>query len=278
MNFFEKIIEFLRFEMEKPEPYGVFHIVSLLIIIALIFVICATKKNKSEQSLRVVLGTFGFISLILEIIKQLLFSTEFDAATNQMLWDYQWYAFPFQFCSTPMYAACIACFLKDCKVRRLLLAYLSFFTILGSLMVMLIPTTIYTSNTMINIHTTYLHAGGLVVSIFLLVHNHVKLEFKTVLDGLKIYSICVLTAIFLNHIIFKTGVLNGETFDMFFISPFFENDMPVFSIIEDYVHPVLYIGFYIFAFLFGASIVYSVSKGIAALSSKVRHLIYSHAN
>ena len=278
MNFFERMIEFLRFEMEKPEPYGIFHIISLLIIIALVFVIAGTKKNASDHGLRLVLGTYGFVSLILEIIKQLLFSTELDAATGNMIWDYQLYAFPFQFCSTPMYAACIACFMKDCKVRRALISYMSFFTILGSFMVMMIPTTIFTETTLINIHTTFLHAGGLVVSMFLIIHGHVKIEFKTVLSGLIVYAICVILANTLNVVVYESGILNGESFDMFFLSPYFENDMPVFSIIEDYVHPILYIGIYIFAFLLGASIVYSISKGIAALSSKVRHLIYSHAN
>ena len=37
----------------------------------------------------------GFIMLIFEIYKQVIFTYQVG--------HYQWYAFPFQFCSTPMY-------------------------------------------------------------------------------------------------------------------------------------------------------------------------------
>lgn len=277
MNLFEKIIESLRVQMEKPVPYGNFHLISLLVSVLLIIVICLTKNKKSERSLRFALGTYGFVSLVFEIIKQLLFSTTYDATTNTMIWDFQWYAFPFQFCSTPMYSACIACFLKDSKIRRALIGYLSFFTILGGLMVMLVPTTIYTSDAMINLHTTILHAGGLVLSLFLLIHGHVKLEYKSVLNGLIVFGICLAIANILNISIFKSGVLNGETFDMFFISPYFTNDMPVFSLIEKYVSPNLYIALYGVAFLLGSTIVYFISYGISTIYSKLSKFKLSHA-
>ena len=52
MNLFEKIIESLRVQMEKPVPYGNFHLISLLVSVLLIIVICLTKNKKSERSLR----------------------------------------------------------------------------------------------------------------------------------------------------------------------------------------------------------------------------------
>lgn len=270
MNYIEKIIEFFRFRMDTPKPYGSFHLISLLIVAILILFIYLNRKNKSELKLRIVLGLFGFSCLLFEIIKQLLFSTSYNPETNVFTWNYQWYVFPFQFCSTPMYAACIACCLKECKLRRALISYISFFTILGSLMVMLIPTDIYTTLTMVNIHTTLLHAGGLVTSLFLIITGYVRLEKKSLLRGLSVYLICVAIAQTLNITLFKTGILNGEVLDLFFISPYFKTSMPVFNLIDQVVNSAVYVLLYILAFLLGSSIVYGISRIVKAIRKHIR--------
>ena len=109
-------------------------------------------------------------------------------------WDYQWYAFPFQFCSTPMYAACIASLMKEWKIRKALLSYLGFFTILESFMVMLLPTDIYVEHLMVCLYTTVLHACGLVLSLFLLIHGYVKLQKSYFFSGFSIYVVCIIIA------------------------------------------------------------------------------------
>ena len=261
MNFIGKLIDSIKYEMEVPMPYGLFHLVTLLCIVICIVLICISNKKHSEFKLRFALGMFGYSSLILEIIKQLIWSTSYNPSTGITTWNYQWYGFPFQFCSTPMYAACIATFLKEGKLRRALTSYIGYFTILGSLMVMLVPTDIYQVHTLINIHTTVLHAGGLVLSLFLLIHRYVKPKWSYFFSGFIVYCICVLVAETLNVCVYKSGVLNGETFDMFFISPFFKTGMPVFTIVEQYVNDVVYVIIYVFAFMLGSSIVFFISRG-----------------
>ena len=268
MNYIERFIESIRFSMDTPKPYEAFHLISLLITAVLIVIISLNRKNKSELKLRLVLGIYGFSCLILEILKQLLFSSTYDPNSNILTWDFKWYSFPFQFCTTPMYAACIACFLKECKLRRALISYISFFTILGGIMVMLLPSDVYTRIVISNIHTTVLHAGGIVVSLFLIITGYVRLEKKSLLRGLFVYLTCVAVAQTLNVTLYKSGVLNGQTLDLFFISPYFKTSMPVFNLIDQVVDSVLYVILYVLAFLLGSSIVYGISRIVKSIRNR----------
>ena len=79
MNSFERFINFFRWEMEVPKPYGPFHLITLLIIAILVVIICLTRGNKSDLKLRLALGAFGFTALFFEILKQL--NKEFENYT-----------------------------------------------------------------------------------------------------------------------------------------------------------------------------------------------------
>ena len=134
----KEFFEILKYEIEKPNNFGLFHLVSLAIVVAVTTLICIRFKNCSDKTFRRIALISWLIMLVLEIYKQVVFT--FDYTDKGLVGDYQWYAFPFQFCSTPMYAAYIASLMKECKIRKALLSYLGFFTILGSFMVMLLPT------------------------------------------------------------------------------------------------------------------------------------------
>ena len=67
MNIFEKFIYFLQGEMPEPKPFGWFHLLWIIILIVLLFII---RNKKEEKDLKIILGTYGIVSLILEILKQ----------------------------------------------------------------------------------------------------------------------------------------------------------------------------------------------------------------
>lgn len=56
------------------------------------------KKGIIKNVSRVVL-VMALIVIVLEIYKQLQYSFSYDGG---VVFDYQWYAFPWQFCSMPM--------------------------------------------------------------------------------------------------------------------------------------------------------------------------------
>ena len=266
MNFFEKILYGLQAEMERPEPYGWFHLMCIVIVIVSLIFLHVRKKKYREKQLKMVLGIYGITAAVLELAKQLIWSFNYDATSNTVVWDYQWYAAPFQLCTTPIFASIICLFLKDGKLRKALLSYMAFVTILGSFMTIIIPDSCFTEDILVNIHTMWLHCGSFVVSIYLLMTRTVKIDKQNLKAAIKVFLVFVVIAEILNIGIYNMNILNGETFNMFYISPYFTSSLPVFDVIQQNVPFVLYLLIYIIAIGIGATIVYGIAKIIEKMN------------
>jgi len=183
MNFLEKIIASLDGTMTTPLAYGWFHLMFLAIMVVFTIVIVILFKNKNSKAIKIVVFSYAIVCLLLEVYKQLLFS--YDANTGN--WSYQWYAFPFQLCSTPMYVALLASLLKKGKVQDSLYSYLATFSLIAGLAVMIMPGDVFISEIGINIQTMVHHGGQVFIGIFLLATKQVKLDFKTPLRALPTF-------------------------------------------------------------------------------------------
>ena len=69
-------------------------------------------------------------------------------------------------------------------------------------------------------------------------------------------------ALILNIGVYQSGILNGETFDMFYISPYFPKDLPVFKQLFDLLPYPVYLISYLIILSIGGVVVYSVTKFI----------------
>ena len=268
MNSFEKILYMLQAQMETPKPYGWFHWMWIAFVFASLLVLFLLRKKYSNKQLKIVLGVYGIVALILEVIKQIIWSFNYDEITNIVKWDYQWYAAPFQLCTTPIFASIICLFLKECKIRTSFLSYMAFVTILGSFMTMIIPDSCFTKDILINIHTMWLHCGSLVVSVYLIMSGGIEVNKENFKNGFKIFLIFVLIAEILNIGIYNSGILNGETFNMFYISPYFISTLPVFDTIQQNLPFLIYLLIYIVAIFLGALTVYKTSNLFKNMKNK----------
>ncbi|MBQ2873180.1 MAG: YwaF family protein [Bacilli bacterium] len=260
MNLFEKILYWLQGEMNTPVAFGWFHWLWIIVSFIIILILYKKRKKHNEKQLKIVLCTYGVVSLILEVLKQLIWSFNYDTITNLVIWDYQWYAFPFQLCTTPIYVSITCLFLKKGKIRDSLLSYISYITILGSIATMIIPDSCFTSDILVNIHTMWLHLGSFVISVYLLLSGEVSINIKSFKKAIIIFLCFVVTAISINIIIYNIGILNGETFNMFYISPYFTPTLPIFDIIWQYVPYIVYLIIYIWALIIGGFIILNISS------------------
>lgn len=194
----------------------------------------------------------------MEILKQI--SWAFDYNNGNVIWQYEWYAAPFQLCTTPIYVSLICLFLKDGKVRKSLLSYMAYVTILGSLVTTIYPSSCFVKDILVNIHTMWLHCGSLVVSIYLIANNFVDTKFKSYLNAIKVFLIFVFIALVLNISVYNSGILNGSTFNMFYISPYFISTLPVFDYIQLHTPYLIYLIIYIALLSIGAYIVFYITK------------------
>lgn len=245
--------------METPKTLGWFHILWIIFVVVSITILFLLRKRYNEKQLKTILGVYGIVAFILELLKQLIWAFNYDQVTNLVTWDYEWYAAPFQLCTTPIFISLICLFLKNNKFRKSLLSYMAFITILGSLVTLILPDSCFTSDILINIHTMWLHCGSLVVSVYLLISKEVEINKKNFINSFIVFLIFIAIAEILNITIYNSGILNGETFNMFYISPYFITHLPVFNIIQENVPFIIYLLSYILIILVGSLIVYFVS-------------------
>jgi len=260
MNFFEKVVYFLQAEMPCPVPYGWFHFMWIGLIVVSLLVLYKLRKKYSEKQLKIVLSIYGVIAFILELTKQIIWSYNYDVATGIGSWDYQWYAAPFQLCTTPIYVSILCLFMKKTKLRDSLLSYMAFITILGGLMTVIIPNSCFVETALVNVHTMWLHCGSLVISLYLLFSGEVKIKICNLKNAAIVFLIFLSIAEILNISTYNLGVLNGEEFNMFYISPYFISSLPVFNTIQQSVPFVIFLLLYIVAIIGGGLIIYTIAK------------------
>lgn len=265
MEFWIQILKFLDAQMQTPQPYGAFHLLSFAFYIALAVVLCLTHKKGDDRRVRRVVRIIAIITFILELYKQINYA--FGYSDGQITFDYAWYAFPWQFCSTPLYAGLIAGFTRKGKVHDAVCAYLATFSVFAGVCVMFYPTTVFIPTIGINIQTMFCHGTMITMGIYLLYSGYVKLEHKTILKALPVFLCAVTIAIIMNEMAYRTGLLETDVFDMFFISPYCEPSLPVFSLIQPLVPFAVSVLIYVVAFSFAAYLILLVAMGIAKLAA-----------
>ena len=253
----EGFINILRTHMTEPKPFGWFHIMWLVLSFITIFILYKFKNKYNEKQLKTVLGIYGIIVFILELLKQISWAYDLD----KHVWSFSWYSSPFQLCTMPIYISLICLFLKKSKLRDYLLSFICFYTILGSIAAMVMPGSCFVSEILINIHTMFLHCGSFVLSIYLLM-NEIKPTKENLLGAFKVFIACIILALALDITFYKSGIIGDNTFNMFFISPYFESTLPVFSIIYKNVPYLIFLCSYIIMLTLGASIIFFISKFI----------------
>ena len=110
MKIFKIILKALEHEMTTPTNYGWFHLMFIGIIIITTVLLCIFFRKKEDKVIRKICLICWLIMVVLEIIKEVEYSSYFE--NDLLLWDYPWYIFPFQLCSTPLYVLPFVIFQK----------------------------------------------------------------------------------------------------------------------------------------------------------------------
>ena len=262
MSLFEKLVMCLQASTETPPSYGLFHIASLLLTIAITTLLIWKFRDAEEKTVRrILLGTWITIA-ILEVYKQIVFSmTVTDGVAS---WGYAWYIFPFQFCSSPLYVLPFAIFLKEGRAKDAAMSFLSTFALFGGLAVMLYPGDVFTYMIGINIQTMVHHGSQVVIGLFLAARNRHRFSFKFFLMGIIPFAILSAVALGLNeivHLYLTNNGLAGTTFNMFFISRHHPCTLPVLSTLAPKLPYPVFLMVYLFGFALAASIIFGLESG-----------------
>ena len=271
MTFLRAVLELLDTQMDTaPVPYGVFHLVSFALAILAGVGLCAWMKKPTAVQVRRVVLVATLVFILLEIYKQINYT--FEVADGKITAEYQWYIFPWQFCSTPMYVGLLAALTKG-KVHRAACAYLASFSLFAGLAVMCYPTTVFVKTIGINIQTMVCHGGMITLGLWLLGTGYVEAGFKTVAKALPVFAVMVGIAVILNEWAYRVGIAPGAFFNMFYVSPYCDPHLPVYSLIQPLVPFPWCLVLYILGFGVAACVPVMLALGIQKLSRRTSHAL-----
>ena len=250
---------------ELPQNYGWYHLMwlAIMVIACILSVYFFARKHDKKLDDKFIFA-IGIMLIVSEIYKQVFYTL--DAG------HYQWYAFPFQFCSVPMYFAFIAPLVKNEKVKDAIYKFLASFGLVAGLAVMLYPDSCFsTSYITILIHTMLWHSSMVVMGVYLIFSRGYGKSLKEIIPAFIIFSGIVILALVANLIAYEVYFgdpvknIHNDKFFLLYISPYYETPLPILSDIKNVVEFPIFFILYLVVFLTGIAILWSAVMGIRKL-------------
>lgn len=263
----EILVKFLEYMLdntprlsERPGVYGAFHIISLFLILSLfvLMILFRHRLPRGEKNIRRSLIIFGVGLLLLEVGKQIVYS--YDPVTG---WEYNWSRFPFQFCSTPIYAALIAMCLPRGRVRRALLCFLGTYSPVAGCAVLFWPSPdVFSEILFLDIHTMLWHGAMLLFGLYIWLSEAISASWRTAYSAFAVFLPLNFIALLLNEAEHRFGFAGSFEFNMFYISRYYSCNIPFLDFVQGNApYPVFFASF-ILLLGFGG---FAVTAGMIAL-------------
>lgn len=167
-----------------------------------------THMLTEERAVRI-LNRLGWFLLVCEIYKQIFLYY----IINQQ--NYDWWFFPFQLCSLPMYLGLLLPALKKGSFRTMLCTFMQDFGLLGGIAALLVSDGFRHIHWSLTLHGYLWHLILILMSLVIFCSGLSDLSFKGFLRTLPFFAFCCCIATFIN----LTAPEHG-TADMFYISPY----------------------------------------------------------
>lgn len=219
----ENLFRRTAWTMAPPQPYSRFHI---LLAASGIAAACIFSRRKAKAALRTeeaalasgrVLFSCGLLLAVLEVYKQgFLYFVENNGCFN-------WWYFPFQLCSIPMYLCLAWPFLPTRTTREIAAGFIQDFGLLGGSMALAFPPGLMHPYWTMTLHGFIWHFILIFAGLYCALSGLTDLGFTGFLHILPLFFACCLTALAINTL---TGP--GADADMFYISPYHPSSQPVF--------------------------------------------------
>lgn len=223
------ILNMTAWKMDAPELFGSFHIIaSLAAAAAAVFLAVAVSGRKGADTVRV-LAVTGWILVILEVWKQLFL---FYIVNNGA---YDWWYFPFQLCSVPMYL-CILLPSSGKRTRKTYLTFLGGYTFVSALATLIFPEDILRSYTALTVHGFVWHGLLLFISLVVLLAGSADTSAPGLLRAFGLFAILCVIAVLINMfaepMMQTTPGLPHRWAAMFYLNPYHISPQPLVGTIQ----------------------------------------------
>lgn len=210
VEYLEAFIRATAIGMEKPKPYGIFHL-SFVLIGVLLCVFAAYKlRRANEKQNRIVLVSVGVFLMLTEVYKQLFYY--FIVGEH----SYEWWIFPFQLCSVPMYLCVIAPLLRPGKLQSGMYHFMSTYNLLGGVMAVIEPSGLLHKYLPLTLHAFVWHVLLIFIGLYLIVTGRCAKTFPDFRQATYTFLGLATLAFCINLIFWN---VSEGTINMFYVGP-----------------------------------------------------------
>ena len=225
--------------MEVPAMFGTFHIAAVLIavIIAAAGALCAKRLSVSGRVR--LLAVCGWVLVIMEVYKQLFLYFIVSGGT------YDWWYFPFQLCSVPMYLCILLPFLcrgaDDIRSNAAspVLTFLAVYTFTGAAAALIIPEDYLRSYAALTLHGFIWHGILLMISLTILLSRMADLLPRGFARATALFLVMCAAAVCINIAVeplmaasYAEGLIPHSYAAMFYLNPYHLSPQPLVDTIQ----------------------------------------------
>ena len=234
-----EILNTTAWMMDAPPLFGGFHIAASLSAVfaalaaAALFARRVNADSDKKRALVRVLSFTGWVLVFLEIYKQLFL---YFIVNNGA---YDWWFFPFQLCSVPMYL-CILLPLTGGRMRDTFLTFMGGYTFISAVATLVYPEDLLRSYTSLTIHGFVWHGILLFISLLILMTGAFDaspgglLRTALLFALLSAVAVCINAAVepLMQSILAAHSEVEHEWAAMFYMNPYHISPQPIVNSVQ----------------------------------------------
>ncbi|MBE6019023.1 MAG: hypothetical protein E7230_01595 [Clostridiales bacterium] len=238
-DFILPFLEMTAQRMTAPELFGAFHLIaSALTAAAAVFaaILYAKRVSKADEpfeKLVKILSVTGWILVLLEIYKQffLYYIVNGDA--------YDWWFFPFQLCSVPMYL-CVLLPVMVPSSQRTFLTFMAGYSFISAAAALIYPADILRSYVALTLHGFIWHGLILFISLLILMTGRATVSARGLVRAAVLFAVFCVMALMINVVVepvahaihaANPAVIHSYA-AMFYLNPFHISSQPLVGSIQ----------------------------------------------
>lgn len=195
----------------KPKSYGTFHLSFTIVGFALCLVFAyLLRKIGNKASDRLIFGCGAFLA-VTEVYKQLFYYFCMGGDVG-----YEWWIFPFQLCSVPMYFCLIVPFIKNERIKSAMYTFMGTYNLLGGFIAFFEPSGLLHNHLTLTLHAFVWHMLLVFIGFYLIASGRSGYKMRNFLDSALIFvGLCVIAFI----INLSLRGVSGGSVNMFYVGP-----------------------------------------------------------
>ena len=215
----KQILTLTAWPMEPPPLFGAFHLFAFALSLEIPIILARGLKARIKNP-QAHLFHLGVLLACMEAYKQLFLY----CVVNDMHYNF-WY-FPFQLCSMPMYI-CLCLPLLSEKAKKAAYTFLFDFTLPGALLALIFPADMMRPYVTMTAHAFLWHALLIYIALTVFHAGLLKKDRKSFISAAGLYLFLALAAFVLNLVLDPLAEY-GSRPGLFYLSPYYITDQPVF--------------------------------------------------